>query len=330
MTAGDEQQDGKEALIEVKNLAVSFPPPRFAPGGRKNALRAVDGISFALSEGEALGVVGESGCGKSTIARVLVGLQRPTSGEVLLRGEPVDFNDPQCLRRAVQMVFQDPASSLNPRLKVGTQVTEPLRGHLGIRKRAILKREAARLLEQVGLSPEDAQRFPHQFSGGQRQRIALARALAIEPSLLVADEPVSSLDVAAQAEITALLLRLHREAGLALLLISHDLGGVSALTARVIIIYLGRMMEEGATEAVLGEPAHPYTRALLDAVPRLDSAGGRERIVLAGDPPSPHDPPSGCVFRTRCPHAFDRCAAEVPRLYDCGNGRRAACFLLDR
>jgi oligopeptide/dipeptide ABC transporter ATP-binding protein len=320
---------GSAPLIDVRRLTVRFPPPRLTPGRRRRPLQAVERICFAIAAGEAVGMVGESGCGKSTVARVLVGLQRPTSGEVLLRGGIVDFDHPEQLRRAVQMVFQDPASSLNPRLRIGTQVTEPLRGHLGVRSRKKLREAAIVLLEKVGLTAEDAERFPHQFSGGQRQRIALARALAIEPELLVADEPVASLDVAAQAEIAALLKRLHAENNLALLLISHDLAGVSALTGRVVVVYLGRVMEEGLSKQVLGSPKHPYTSALLDATPRLERDETRERIVLQGDPPSPFEPPSGCVFRTRCPVAFERCSLEVPPLFDCGPARRAACFLCD-
>jgi len=325
-----EQDEGTQRtakLIEVRDLVVHFPPPRFTPGSGRKFLRAVEGISFSLGGGDAVGIVGESGCGKSTIARVLVGLQRPTSGEVFLRGAPVDFDRPQQLRRAVQLVFQDPTSSLNPRMRVGTQITEPIRGHLGVKSRRELKEAAEELLVKVGLSPDDSRRYPHQFSGGQRQRIALARALAIGPNLLVADEPVASLDVAAQAEIAELLVGLHRENNLALLLISHDLAGVSALTERVIVVYLGRVMEDGPSGQVLKQPEHPYTRALLDAAPRLRRCQNEERILLQGDPPSPFEPPSGCVFRTRCPFAFDRCAAEVPGLFDFGDGRRTACLL---
>ena len=315
-------------LIEIDKLEVYFPPPVFASRERKRPLRAVDGISLTVGQGEALGVVGESGCGKSTIARVLVGLLRPTGGWVRLKGMTVDFNYPLPLMRAAQMVFQDPASSLNPRMRIGAQITEPLRGHLGIISREKRAAAAVRLLRQVGLDPDTALRYPHEFSGGQRQRIALARALAIEPDLLVADEPVSSLDVAAQAEITKLLRRLHGQKKLALLFISHDLGSVSALTERVAIIYLGKVMEEGPTDVVLREPAHPYTQALLDAAPRLEG-GRRERIVLPGDPPSPYKPPPGCVFHTRCPRALERCSRQVPPFYAYGSERKAACFLLE-
>ncbi len=327
MKVQDEGAQHTARLLEVRNLVVRFSPPRFTPRGGKKPLRAVEGISFSIAPGEAVGMVGESGCGKSTTARVLVGLQCPTSGEVYLRGEQVDFDRPQQLRRAVQMVFQDPTSSLNPRMRIGSQITEPLRGHLGIKSRGELREAAEELLTKVGLTRDDAHRYPHQFSGGQRQRIALARALAIGPSLLVADEPVASLDVAAQAEIAELLVSLHRENNLALLLISHDLAGVSALTERVIVVYLGRVMEEGPSRLVLRRPEHPYTRALLDAAPKLHRSDSEKRIVLQGDPPSPFEPPSGCVFRTRCPFAFDRCAVEVPGLFDCGDGRRAACLL---
>jgi oligopeptide/dipeptide ABC transporter ATP-binding protein len=313
----------------VENLVVHYSPPRRVSAERRRLLRAVEGISFRISEGEAVGMVGESGCGKSTIAKVLVALQRPTSGSVKLRGKAVDFRTADGLRREVQMVFQDPGSSLNPRLRVGTQVAEPLRGHLNIRSRDELERRVAQLLEAVGLDAAVAERFPHQFSGGQRQRIALARALAVGPKLLVADEPMASLDVPAQAEISELLIKLRRDMGLALLLISHDLGGVGALTEKVIVVYLGRVMEEGPTSIVLSDGAHPYTRALLDAIPSLDGKGLRKRIVLTGDPPSPFDPPPGCAFHTRCLLAEERCRREVPSLVEVASGHKAACFLLE-
>ena len=331
MRRAENTTDATAPLVAVAGLGVRFPPPRLAAGGPRGPLRAVEGVTFSVGEGEAVGLVGESGCGKTTIARVLLGLQRPSAGRVLLRGVPVDFGDPRPLRRAAQMVFQDPASSLNPRLRVWTQVSEPLRGHLGLRPRARRRAAAAELLTAVGLRPEDGDLYPHQFSGGQRQRIALARALAIGPALLVADEPVASLDVAAQAEISELLRGLHSERGLTLLLISHDLAGVAAMTERLLVLYLGRAVEEGPTRAVLGAPAHPYTRALLDAAPQLDreKGSGGERVVLPGDPPSPYDPPSGCVFRTRCPWASERCAARAPVRVEVAAGHRAACFLLD-
>ncbi len=331
MSRAEDKTEAAPPLVAIEDLSVRFPPPRLAAGGPRGPLRAVEDVTFSVGEGEAIGLVGESGCGKTTIARVLLGLQRPSAGRVLLRGEPVDFRNPRPLRRAAQMVFQDPASSLNPRLKVWTQVSEPLRGHLGLRSRARRRSAADELLTAVGLRPEDGDLYPHQFSGGQRQRIALARALAIGPALLVADEPVASLDVAAQAEISELLRRLHRQRGLALLLISHDLAGVGAMTGRLMVLYLGRAVEEGPTREVLGNPAHPYTCALLDAAPQLERAkeSGSERVVLPGDPPSPYDPPSGCVFRTRCPRAFDRCSYEVPAQLEAASGHRAACFLLD-
>lgn len=316
-------------LIDVQGISVQFVtrhPFSDRPTGR---IPAVEGVSFQIWEGAAVGIVGESGSGKSTIARVVAGLQEPTSGRILLGGEPVEYSNPRALQRAAQMVFQDPTASLNPRLRVGFQVTEPLRGYLRLRSRRRRRAKAEELLSAVGLGPGEADRYPHQFSGGQRQRIALARALAVSPQLLVADEPVASLDVAAQAEITELLQTLHRQRKLALLLVSHDLSGVKALTERVLVIYMGRVMEEGPTDVVLGSPCHPYTKALLDAAPRLIRDRDRERIVLGGDPPSPYDPPAGCVFHTRCPLAFDRCAKEVPRPVSVAADHGAACFLLD-
>lgn len=321
--------NGKAPLIEVTDLSVHFPSQRGAKAAARKPLRAVDGVSFSVAPGESVGMVGESGCGKSTIARVLLALQKPTSGKLRLDGKEVDFDQPARLRRSAQMVFQDPFSSLNPRLRVWTQVAEPVRGHLGVRSKADLRHRAMQALAAVGFDEKALDRFPHQFSGGQRQRIALARALSIEPRLLVADEPMASLDVTSQAEISELLIRLREERELALLLISHDLAGIGALTGRVLVVYLGRIVEEGPTNQVLGKGLHPYTHALLDAAPRLEPKKSRKRIVLDGDPPSPYDPPPGCVFHTRCPHVMERCRSEVPRMVDVSAGHRAACFLLE-
>jgi oligopeptide/dipeptide ABC transporter ATP-binding protein len=316
-------------LIAVESLTVRFSVKKSAAAGRRPQLQAVEGFNLHIGAGESVGLVGESGSGKTTIGRVLAGIQRPSAGKVLLRGERVDFSRPGPLQRAAQMVFQDPASSLNPRLRIGTQIAEPLRGHLGLRSPSELRARVGKLLVDVGLSPEDARRYPHQFSGGQRQRIALARALAISPALLVADEPVAGLDVASQAEITALLKTLHSQERLAILLISHDLAGISTLATRVLVLYLGRLVEEGPTGEVVGKPAHPYTKALYDAAPRLKRQSGERRILLAGDPPSPLNPPEGCVFHPRCPFAFEHCSKEIPPMVQAGPAHEAACFLLE-
>jgi len=330
-----EEKSTGPLLLEVRDLTVRFSTPSgvgTASAGGRRRLRAVDGVSFSIRRDESVGIVGESGCGKSTVARTLVGLLEPCGGQMLLDGEIVDFSKLERLRRSVQMVFQDPASSLNPRLRTWVQVSEPLLGHKGVRSRARRRAQAERLLSAVGLDPGDGERFAHQFSGGQRQRVALARALALEPRLLVADEPMSNLDVASQAELSGLLAGLTQRRGLALLLISHDLASVAALTSRVLILYLGRIVEEGPTELVLRAGAHPYTRALVDAVPMLEPGADRVRTALGGEPPSPYSPPAGCAFHPRCPHAFERCKLERPALVEAkaGRGHRAACFLLGR
>lgn len=306
--------------LEIENLTVSFPVRR--SDGSPAALRAVDGVSLSLGPGGRVGLVGESGSGKSTIARSIVGLITPGSGRIRFDG--VQPGAP-ALRRQIQMVFQDPGSSLNPRLPVWLQVSEPARGCLGIKSRVERRRLAARCLGAVGLDDSILDRMPHAFSGGQRQRIAIARALSVDPALIVADEPMSSLDVSSQAEIAALFERLCGDRSRSLLLISHDLSAVVRLTDHVVVLYLGAIMESGPTASVLRSSAHPYTQALLDAAPRITSGSGRRRLVLAGDPPSPVDPPAGCPFHPRCPRAAEICNRDRPVLRGFAHDHLIAC-----
>jgi oligopeptide/dipeptide ABC transporter ATP-binding protein len=304
----------------------------FASGGllrRGRPVQAVSGVSLELRRAEAVGLVGESGSGKSTVGRLLLGLLRPTAGQVSFAG--VDLNvasRPRLnrLRPRMQLIFQDPYSSLDPRRRVGGQIADgPMIHHLWRRQER--GGQVAELLGQVGLAADYGQRYPAQFSGGQRQRLAIARALATKPEFLVADEPVSALDVSVQAQVLNLLADLRRDLGLALLFISHDLAAVRALCDRVVVMYLGRVMEEGPTRAVLAAPQHPYTSALVSALPSLDPAHRRTRILLPGEPPSAAAPPSGCVFRTRCHHALPACAETVPALRPAsGPGHLKACI----
>ncbi len=293
--------------------------------GRGRPVQAVTDVSLTVERGEAVGLVGESGSGKSTIGRLLLGLLPPSTGRVLLDGEDVARSPSRATRRRMQLVFQDPFASLDPRRRVGAQIADGLAIH-GIPSASST---VASLLEQVGLSAAQASRYPHEFSGGQRQRVAIARALAPQPDFLVADEAVSALDVSVQAQILALFADLRARLGVGLLFISHDLHVVRALCSRVIVLYLGRVMEQGPADRVLARPLHPYTKALLSACPTLDPAGpASRRILLQGDPPSPLAPPSGCVFRTRCPHAIPACAATVPPPDEREPSHRAACIRL--
>ncbi|HWL79766.1 MAG TPA: oligopeptide/dipeptide ABC transporter ATP-binding protein [Roseomonas sp.] len=315
------------ALIEARGLSKTFPGKGMFRKTRP--VQAVRGIDAAVARGEAVGVVGESGSGKSTLGRLMLGLMPASDGEVLVEGRPLaglSGAEWRRLRQRLQIVFQDPYGSLDPRRKVGSQIADGIVLHHRASRREVAEKVSA-LLARVGLDPAHAQRFPHEFSGGQRQRIGIARALATNPDFLVADEPVSALDVSIQAQVVQLLDELRRDLGLALLFISHDLPVVAHLCDRVIVMYLGRVMEEGPAKAIFAAPAHPYTRALLSATPRLDPAKRLTRILLPGDPPSPANPPSGCVFRTRCAHAVEACAAAVPELLPFGeDGRRVACI----
>ncbi|MFJ7958074.1 ABC transporter ATP-binding protein [Streptomyces sp. NPDC096319] len=313
-------------LLRVRDLTMTFPGRR----ARSAPVRAVDGVSFDVAAGETLGLVGESGCGKSTTGRMIVRLLEPTAGSVTYEGRDISHlsqRELKPLRRELQMVFQDPHSSLNPRQTVARIISDPLLVQGSSAAEA--RKRAAELMELVGLIPEHIDRHPHEFSGGQAQRIGIARALATGPRLVVADEPVSALDVSVQAQIVNLMERLQRELGLAYLFVAHDLSVVKRVCDRVAVMYLGRIVEIGAKERVYAAPAHPYTRALLSAVPLPDPAAerARERITLLGDPPSPAAPPPGCTFHPRCPKAREVCRTEAPplRTVTAGEARQVAC-----
>ncbi|HWD19175.1 MAG TPA: oligopeptide/dipeptide ABC transporter ATP-binding protein [Verrucomicrobiae bacterium] len=318
--------------LEIQNLKTHFPVERgFLFKRRLGMVKAVDGISLTLRKGEILGLVGESGCGKSTLGRSLLQLVRPTAGAVILEGERLTDLRGARLRRArasFQMVFQDPYASLNPRMTVFDALAEAMQAHRKI-PRGELAGHVAALLEKVGLSARAQRKYPHEFSGGQRQRIAIARALAVEPKLIIADEPVSALDVSIQAQIINLLAALSREMGLTLIFISHDLSVVKHISDRIAVMYLGKIVELGPAERVFHAPLHPYSKALLSAIPIPDprQEAARARVLLPGDPPSPMNPPAGCAFHPRCRYAVERCREIVPPLEACGEpGREAACI----
>ena len=316
-------------LLEVTDLKKHFPLRGGVLGRVTNHVYAVDGVSFDIARGETLSLVGESGCGKSTVGRAVLRLIAPTAGEVRLDGERID-NLPAAqlrrLRQRVQVVFQDPFSSLSPRQKVREIIAEPI-VNFGLAHGAALEARIAGLLEKVRLPRDAMDRYPHEFSGGQRQRICIARALAPDPDLIVCDEAVSALDVSVKAQIVNLLAELQDELGLALLFISHDLAIVEHLTHRVAVMYLGKIVEVADRRTLFSRPHHPYTRALLSAVPVPDPTAKRQRMILTGDVPSPIHPPSGCRFHTRCPFAFDRCRSEEPVLRPVAEGQVSACHL---
>lgn len=315
-------------LLSVENLVKTF-----GGGGgflvpKKPPVRAVDGVSFSITPGEVVGLVGESGSGKTTVGRAVLRLTEPTAGRVVFDGADITRlgkSELRAYRRRMQIIFQDPYASLDPRLTVEDILGEAFAIH-GLAHGAERRRRVGELLERVGLSQTHATRYPHEFSGGQRQRIVIARALAVEPDFLVADEPVSALDVSIQAQIIALLADLQRDLGLAMLFISHDLSVIEYVCDRVIVMYLGRVMEEGPVDQVFERPRHPYTEALLAAAPVPDPAAPRRRIVLKGDIPSPSNPPSGCVFRTRCAYALPACAEARPPLRPVGERHAVACI----
>ncbi|GAC1342011.1 MAG: dipeptide ABC transporter ATP-binding protein [Acetobacteraceae bacterium] len=316
-----------EPLLEVRDLRKHY-VMRAGPFGRATLpVRAVDGISFTLSRGETLGLVGESGCGKSTAGKALMRLIEPSSGSVRLNGvelSRLSKREMHAQRRQMQAVFQDPYSSLNPKLTAGALVAEPLI-NFGLGDAAARRARVEDLFGRVGLRAADMAKYPHEFSGGQRQRLGIARALAPGPALVVGDEPVSALDVSVQAQVVNLLVRLQQEFGLAYLFIAHDLAVVRHISDRVAVMYLGRIVELAPTEALFARPAHPYTQALLDAIPVPDPRRHRRRVVLRGEVPSPVRPPPGCHFHPRCPIATGRCRVEDPALRDLGDGHSAAC-----
>lgn len=316
------------ALIEVKNLKVHF-PVKHGLFSRVNAhVKAVDEVSFTIDPGETLGLVGESGCGKTTLGRAMVKLLEPTSGSILFEGNDVakmTGSELRSIRRGLQMIFQDPVGSLNPRMTVEEIIGEALDIHKLAADSPARRKRVRDLLSSVGLNEAHAERYPHEFSGGQRQRIGIARALAVEPKLIICDEPVSALDVSVQAQIINLLQDLQQQHGLAYLFVAHDLAVVKHISRRVMVMYLGKIVEMGPSLAVVEDPKHPYTQALISAVPVVDPDLKRARIVLPGDVPSPINPPSGCPFHPRCPIAQDICKVEIPPLREIKPGHWAAC-----
>ena len=316
----------------MRDLQKYFPITKGVFRRHAGDVQAVDGISFGVRRGETLGLVGESGCGKSTTGRLLLRLIEPTAGSVTFDGRDVTGMGPselRALRRRMQIIFQDPYSSLNPRRTSGSIIAQPLEIH-GIAKGRAARERAQEILELVGLNPRHANSYPHEYSGGQRQRIGIARAIAANPDFIVADEPVSALDVSIQAQIVNLMQDLQAQMGLSYLFISHNLSVVRSMCDRVAVMYLGKIVELAANHDLYESPLHPYTMALLTAVPSPDPGGGGSRIVLPGDVPSPINPPSGCRFHTRCPYVFDRCRTEDPLLTDAGNGHLVACHLYPR
>ncbi|OUQ86083.1 MULTISPECIES: ABC transporter ATP-binding protein [Brevibacillus] len=318
-----------EDLLVVKNLKKYYPITGGVLGGEVGVVKAVDDVSFTVKSGETLGLVGESGCGKSTTGRSLLRLIEPTSGEINFDGTDVmslSTDAMRKMRRDMQIVFQDPFASLNPRHNIEKILEEPLIVH-GLGSSAERKKRVQEMLEIVGLSSYHASRYPHQFSGGQRQRIGIARALMLKPKLIVADEPVSALDVSIQSQVLNLMQDLQREFGLTYLFIAHDLSVVRHISDRVGVMYLGRIVELTTSSQLYSNPLHPYTKALLSAVPSPDPDAVRERVILQGDVPSPAKPPSGCTFHTRCPHVTEECRTVRPEFADTGDGHFVACHL---
>jgi oligopeptide transport system ATP-binding protein len=324
---------GAEPLVRVDGIKLHFPIVAGVFRRVVGHVRAVDGVSFDILRGETLGLVGESGCGKTTLGRAILHLYRPTAGRVEFEGQDLSALSREELRRTrrrMQVVFQDPFSSLNPRMTIGATLAEPLEVH-GIHPDGGIRSFIAQLLERVGLKASFADRYPHEFSGGQRQRIGIARALSLTPSFIVADEPITSLDVSIQAQVVNLLQDLQGEFGLTYLVITHDLSMVRHICDRVAVMYLGRVVEMAPVEELYTRSLHPYTQALLSAIPVPDPAveSRRRRIILTGDVPNPAQPPPGCTFHTRCSAAFDRCRQESPRLEEVSSGHSVSCFLTE-
>lgn len=320
-------EDRKTPLLEVKNIKKWFPAKKSPFSREKVYIKAVDGVSFTLNEGETLGVVGESGCGKSTMGRTVLRLIEPTEGQVLFEGKDYTALKDAELRKSrtdLQIIFQDPYASLDPRMTIGDIIAEPLDIQLKLPAKERMER-VLKTMERVGLNTRYVNRYPHEFSGGQRQRIGIARAIVLEPKLMVCDEPVSALDVSIQAQVLNLLMDLQKEMRMAYIFISHDLSVIKHISDRVAVMYLGHVVEIAEKADLYNHPMHPYTVALLSAIPVPDRKHKKEKIVLEGDLPSPANPPSGCIFHTRCYKAKDICKTQVPELKDCGNGHCCAC-----
>ena len=320
-------EKSKTPLLEVKDLKKWFPAKKSPFSREKVFIKAVDGVSFTLNEGETLGVVGESGCGKSTMGRSVLRLLEPTGGQVIFNG--VDYTalkdkELRDSRKDLQIIFQDPYASLDPRMTIGDIIAEPLDIQLKLPAKERMQR-VLETMERAGLNTRFVNRYPHEFSGGQRQRIGIARAIVLNPKIMVCDEPVSAFDVSIQAQVINLLMDLQKEMGMAYIFISHDLSVIKHISDRVAVMYLGHLVEIADKKDIYAHPMHPYTVALLSAIPVPDRKHKKEKIVLEGDLPSPANPPSGCVFHTRCYKAQDICKTEVPELKDCGNGHCCAC-----
>ncbi|MEX3746866.1 ABC transporter ATP-binding protein [Lysinibacillus xylanilyticus] len=319
----------KEVLLEINHLKAYFPVKRKSMKEEKKVIKAVDDISIEIFRGETLGIVGESGSGKSTFGRTVLKLVEPTSGEILYKGQPIQHlkgNKLQTYRNQMQMIFQDPFASLNPRMRIGAIIEEPMKLQLTLTK-AQRKERVKELLQKVGLSEDAMQKFPHEFSGGQRQRIGIARALAIHPEFIIADEPVSALDVSVQSQVLNLMMDLQDEFHLTYLFISHDLSVVKHISDRVAVLYLGRVVEIGTKKELFAKPLHPYTQALLSAIPVVNFDKPKQEIPLQGELPNPMNPPIGCVFHTRCPFVMERCHQERPVLQEKNKDQRVACLL---
>ncbi len=321
-----------DTLLRVEDLKIYYPVAG-SGFGKKEFVKAVDGVTFEVKKGEVFGIVGESGCGKSTLGRGVCKLENLTSGHVYLDGEDItEYNDRRMrsIRKKVQMVFQDPYASLNPRMSVFDIIAEPLLVHHLYQDKADLEKKVLDLLHRVGLDDYHASRYPHEFSGGQRQRIGIARALAVEPSLIIADEPVSALDVSIQAQVLNLLNELKHDLDLTYIFVAHDLSVVEYISDRVGVMYLGNFVEVGEKEKIYSNPMHPYTQALLSAVPVPDPTAKRERILLEGSIPSAHKPPTGCKFHTRCPKCMECCKTQAPERYEVDDGHYVYCHLYDK